>query len=148
MIILLFFLSQVFIDELEKMSIKCNYPNQHQIIPNNNSRLVQIPVDHHLHAQLRNEDVLEDPFSSSISVSCIFFFFSVQRLFLILSVDFRVCCCCFLLSPLFSLSLVCFFLYITMQKRHFCHLSINYCLFPLMKPAEFLCACVDSDDGL
>lgn len=46
----------MYIDELLlKMFIKCN---QHQIIPNNNYRLVQIQVVHHQHVPLKNDSML------------------------------------------------------------------------------------------
>ncbi len=73
---------QVCIDELLKIRIKYNHHNQPRIIPNNKYRLGQMPVDHHRRVFIKNNVVYT---LVSFLLLCIFFF-SVQRLFLFLSV--------------------------------------------------------------
>jgi len=116
------------------MSIKCNHPKQHLIIPNNNYPRVQIQVDHHQHVLRKNDSIFRD-------------LFSVQRLFPTISVSFRVVSFSW---NFFLLLLLFFYIYIKIQKRYFCHLSIN-CLFPyettrislrVRRPVNSVCVCV------
>jgi hypothetical protein len=60
----------VCIDELLKISIKCNHHNQRQIIPNNNCRLEQIQVDHRRHVSLKNNLVYTHFCFVSLSLQC------------------------------------------------------------------------------
>jgi hypothetical protein len=108
------------------MSIKYQHNNQHQTIPNNNYRLVQIQVDHHQHVPLKNDSVL------------IYSFFSV--FFLLLQCT----------APVLSYLFPCFFCLIylkflfykneTKKKPKLLLSSFDKIVCFYMKSSEFSCA--------